>query len=140
MDLAKSSSVVIAEHGADWTGHADAGRGRFGGVFTLLQQPGEAPLAFARRVQNKLRSLRGLTAATLLWRATCDRRSIAARLMELDSCLAALASAPRRELALVMAGKPPSRLPQWARALARSVEQRDPGLRLTLGIEGLAAA
>jgi hypothetical protein len=140
MNEAKSSTVVIAELGADWAGHADAGRGRFGGVFTLLQQPGEAPHAFARRVQNKLRALRGVTTATLLWRTAGDRRSIAARCLELDSCLQALAGAPKRELSLVMLAKAKSRLPRWVQVLARGVEARDPGLNVTLAFDGMFAA
>jgi hypothetical protein len=130
---------LVAELGTDWARHAEGSRERFQRVVTLLQEQGELPQHFARRVRAKLAELGSITAATLLCSDSGVRGSIAGRRSILEGCLATLAGVPRRELSLILTSHGRA-IPQWLETLAAGVEASDPALELTVEFDGESVA
>jgi hypothetical protein len=130
---------MVAEAGTDWARHGDAYRERFPRMITLLQEQGEPPQDFARRVRARLASLGSVGAITLLCSEPGVRGSVACRRGIVDACLLALEGVPGRELTLVLAGNGHA-VPHWLTSLGDTIERHDPGLAFAVEFDSEAAA
>jgi hypothetical protein len=135
MERTGLSYMVTAELGTDWTRHVDENSGRFARVVTLIQSDGESLLEFAARARSKAAELGRIAGATVLCTDTGTRQALAERITVLQSCVAAMRGVPGRELSLVVPGGHRGRLPHWAQTLLRGVEDRDPGMDLSVQCE-----